>query len=123
MASLGAAVLGGVAQTIVPLVERQILDGVILTHTSALWPWLVLLVALAGAAFGFAYIRRYFGGRVALGVQYDLRNAMHDHLQAMDAESLARMPTGQLVESLVWLGAAIESVAADRHTHTGADRP
>jgi ATP-binding cassette subfamily B protein len=95
--SLGAAVLGSVAQTVVPLTERQIVDGVILTHTSALWPWLVLLVALAGAAFGFAYARRYLGGRVALGVQYDLRNAMHDHLQAMDAESLDRMPTGQLV--------------------------
>jgi len=97
LASLGAAVLGGVAQTLVPLVERQILDGVILTHTSALWPWLVLLVALAGAAFAFAYIRRYMGGRVALRVQYDLRNAMHDHLQSMDATNLDRMPTGQLV--------------------------
>jgi ATP-binding cassette subfamily B protein len=95
--SLSAAVLGGVAQTIVPLIERQILDGVILTHTSPLWPWLVLLIVLSAATFGFAYVRRYLGGRVALAVQYDLRNAMHDHLQAMDAENLARMPTGQLV--------------------------
>jgi len=95
--SLAAAVLGGAAQTIVPLVERQIVDGVILSHTSSLWPWLVLLIALSAAGFGFAYIRRYLGGRVALAVQYDLRNAMHDHLQAMDAENLDRMPTGQLV--------------------------
>ena len=36
-------------------------------------------------------------GRVALAVQYDLRNAMHDHLQAMDAANVDRMPTGQLV--------------------------
>jgi ATP-binding cassette subfamily B protein len=95
--SLGAALLGSGFQTVVPLVERQIVDGVILEHTSALWPWLVLLIALASGAFGCAYFRRYRGGRVALAVQYDLRNDMHDHLQAMDFDNLNRMPTGQLV--------------------------
>ena len=94
--SVGAAVLGSVAQTAVPLVARQIVDGVILTRTSALWPWLLLLLSLGGK-LGFAYIRRYRGGRVALQVQYDLRNDMHDHLQTMDFENLSRMPTGQLV--------------------------
>ena len=89
--------LGSLSQTAVPLVARQIVDGVILEHNSPLWPWLVLLVALAAASFGFAYIRRYRGGRMALAVQYDLRNAMHDHLQALDFDNLNRMPTGQLV--------------------------
>ncbi|MFI5285343.1 MAG: ABC transporter ATP-binding protein [Candidatus Dormibacteria bacterium] len=95
--SVGAAVLGSVCQTAVPLVARQIVDGVILSRTSALWPWLLLLVALAAASFAFAYVRRYRGGRVALEVQYDLRNDMHDHLQALDFDNLGRMPTGQLV--------------------------
>ena len=95
--SCGAAVLGSVCQTAVPLVARQIVDGVILTRTSVLWPWLLLLIALAAASFAFAYIRRYRGGRVALQVQYDLRNDMHDHLQALDFDNLGRMPTGQLV--------------------------
>ena len=89
--------LGSVCQTAVPLVAREIVDGVILTRTSALWPWLLLLVALAAASFAFAYVRRYRGGRVALEVQYDLRNDMHDHLQALDFDNLGRMPTGQLV--------------------------
>ena len=97
MVSLGAAVLGGAAQTVVPLIEREIVDNVIIHANSPLWPWLVALVALAGAAFGLAYLRRYHGGRVALAVQYDLRNAMHGHLQSMDATNLERMPTGQLV--------------------------
>jgi ATP-binding cassette subfamily B protein len=95
--SLGAAVLGSTCQTVVPLIEREIIDGVIIDHNTALWPWLVLLIGLALAGFGFAYIRRYRGGRVALAVQYDLRNDMHDHLQAMDFDNLNRMPTGQLV--------------------------
>src|SRR5580700_4129753 len=95
--SVGAAVLGGVCQTAVPLVARQIVDGVILEHTSPLWPWLVLMVALAAATFGFSHVRRYRGGSMALGVQYELRNDMHDHLQALDFDNLGRMPTGQLV--------------------------
>ena len=101
--SLGAAVLGSACQAVVPLVERQIVDGVILNHVAvpgkseALWPWLVLLMLLAVGAFGFAYVRRYRGGRVALAVQNDLRLDMHDHLQIMDFANLDRMSTGQLV--------------------------
>jgi ATP-binding cassette subfamily B protein len=92
-----ASVLGSACQTVVPLIERQIVDNVILRHTAPLWPWLVLLLLLALATFGFSYLRRYRGGRVALGVQYDLRNDMHEHLQSMDFASLDQMPTGQLV--------------------------
>ncbi|WP_308466036.1 ABC transporter ATP-binding protein [Rathayibacter soli] len=95
--ALGAAILGSTCQTLTPLVARQIVDGVVVAKTQQLWPWLVLLVALSAAAFGFAYLRRYRGGRVALEVQTDLRNDMHDHLQAMDLTNLDRMPTGQLV--------------------------
>jgi ATP-binding cassette subfamily B protein len=95
--ALGAAVLGSAGQTVVPLIERQIVDQVILNHTSPLWVWLVLLLVVAAAVFGLSYVRRYRGGRVALAVQYDLRNAMHDHLQSMDFDNLDRMPTGQLV--------------------------
>jgi ATP-binding cassette, subfamily B, bacterial len=95
--SLLGAVIGSICQTIVPLAERQIVDGVIVSHTSALWPWLALMVGVALLGFGMSYLRRYNGGRVALEVQYDLRNAMHDHLQQMDAQTLEGMPTGQLV--------------------------
>jgi ATP-binding cassette, subfamily B, bacterial len=95
--ALGAAALSSVCQTIVPLIERQIVDGVIVTHTSSLWPWLVLLVVLSLASFVFLYVRRYRGGKMALGVQFDLRNAMHEHLQVLDFDNLDRMPTGQLV--------------------------
>ena len=95
--ALVGAVLGSICQIIVPLAERQIVDGVIVTHTSALWPWLALMVGVAVLGFWMSYLRRFNGGKVALQVQYDLRNAMHDHLQHMDAETLEGMPTGQLV--------------------------
>ncbi|MGH3854384.1 MAG: ABC transporter ATP-binding protein [Pseudonocardiaceae bacterium] len=95
--ALTGALLGSACQVLVPLITRQIVDGVIVRHDSPLWPWLVLLIVVALASFGFTYLRRYHGGRVGLEVQYDLRNAMHDHLQTMDLDNLGRMPTGQLV--------------------------
>jgi ATP-binding cassette, subfamily B, bacterial len=95
--SLGAAVAGSASQTAVPLIARQIIDQVIVARDSPLLPWLVALVAVAVVTFGLSYLRRYHGGKTALAVGYDLRNAMHDHLQAMDLASLDRMPTGQLV--------------------------
>ncbi|WP_371130911.1 ABC transporter ATP-binding protein [Arthrobacter sp. SDTb3-6] len=95
--AVSAAVIGSACQTVVPLVTRQIVDNVILTRSSPLLSWLVLLIGLAAATFGFSYIRRYRGGRVALNVQYDLRNDMQAHLQSMDATHLDTMPTGQLV--------------------------
>jgi ATP-binding cassette, subfamily B, bacterial len=95
--ALTGALLGSACQTLVPLIARQIVDGVIVRHDSPLWPWLALLVIVAVATFGFTYLRRYRGGQVGLQVQYDLRNAMHDHLQTLDLDNLGRMPTGQLI--------------------------
>ncbi len=95
--AVAAAVVGSAAQAVVPLIERQIVDNVIVHHRSSLWPWLVALLGLGAVGFGAAYLRRYRGGRVALDVQYDLRNEMHDHLQSLDFTNLDRMPTGQLV--------------------------
>ena len=57
----------------------------------------MLLFAAAALTFVLAYVRRYRGGQVALDVQLDLRNEMHDHLQRLDRDALSRMPTGQLV--------------------------
>ncbi|MGI8677584.1 MAG: ABC transporter ATP-binding protein [Jatrophihabitans sp.] len=95
--AFGAAVLGSAGQIVVPLIARQILDNVVIARRDALWPWLVALFAAATLTFALAYVRRYRGGQVALAVQLDLRNAMHDHLQRMDQATLGRMPTGQLV--------------------------
>ena len=95
--AVGAAILGSSCQVATPLIARQIVDDVIVDKSAPLLPWLALLVVLALIAFGFAYLRRYRGGRVALDVQNDLRNEMHDKLQRLDAATLDTMPAGQLV--------------------------
>lgn len=95
--AFGAALLGSGGQIVVPLIAREIVDNVVIARRDALWPWLVTLFAVAAATFGLAYVRRYRGGKVALNVQLDLRNAVHDHLLALDQATLRRLPTGQLV--------------------------
>ena len=44
-----------------------------------------------------AYVRRFIGGRVALDVQFDLRNAIYERLQRLDLASHDELSTGQLV--------------------------
>jgi ATP-binding cassette subfamily B protein len=95
--SFAAAVLGSLGQAVVPLVARKIVDDVIGNDGARLWPWLLLLVAIAGLVFAFAYLRRYRGGLVGIAVQYDLRNRMHDHLLILDEQSLSHLSTGQIV--------------------------
>jgi ATP-binding cassette, subfamily B, bacterial len=95
--SFGAAVLGAACQAGAPLLERQIVDGVIIERSEPLLPWLIALVLVAAGAFLAAHLRRYRGGKVAISVQYDLRNEMQAHLQQMDFAALDGMPTGQLV--------------------------
>jgi ATP-binding cassette, subfamily B, bacterial len=86
--SFVAAVLGSAGQAMVPLIARTIVDDVIGDSSKPLWPWLVLLVLIAIAVFGLAYLRRYHNGRSSLAVQYDLRNQLHDHLLTLDQRTL-----------------------------------
>jgi len=96
-AAVFAALVGGIAQVLLPLVQRHIIDNVIIGHHGRLWPWLALMVAIGFVVFALAYLRRYRAGRVAMGLQNDLRRAIHDHLQDMDFAHLDRLPTGQVV--------------------------
>ncbi|HLH46352.1 MAG TPA: ABC transporter ATP-binding protein [Acidimicrobiales bacterium] len=95
--ALAGALVGSLVSAGTPLVERQILDRVILVHRSPLAPWLALLIVLAAVSFVAAYVRRYHGGRVSLDVQLDLRNAIYDRLSRLDFARHDEMQTGQLV--------------------------
>src|SRR6478752_3410790 len=97
LVAFGVAILGQVITSILPLVQRAIVDNTITTQTEPIGPLLVLLVGLAAINFVFQYIRRYSGGRYALDVQYDLRNAIFERLQRLDFARHDELPTGQLV--------------------------
>ncbi len=95
--AFGAALLGSALAALTPIVERQIVDNVILHHRSPLAPWLALLVVAGTVRFGAAYVRRYIGGRIGFDVQYDIRNTVYDQLQRLDFARHDEMQTGQVV--------------------------
>ena len=64
---------------------------------SELWP-LGLAVAGAGVLrLVFSVARRLVAGRVSLGVEYDLRNTMYEHLQSLELAFFDGQQTGQLM--------------------------
>jgi ATP-binding cassette subfamily B protein len=95
--AFGVAIVGQGITALGPLWSKTIVDDVIVNHRRPLAPWLTLLVLTGVASFGLAFVRRYAGGRVALDVQYDLRNAVYERLQRLDFASHDNMQTGQLV--------------------------
>jgi ATP-binding cassette subfamily B protein len=95
--SLGGALVATVATAAIPLVQRQIIDHVIMTHQQSIWPLAGLLLVAAGINFGGIYLRRYYGGRLALDVQHEMRTELFDSLSRLDGARQDEIYTGQLV--------------------------
>jgi len=89
--------LATLATAAIPLVQRRIIDDVIVTQRQSIWPLAGLLVVVAAVNFGAIYMRRYIGGRVSLDVQHDLRNELFDSLSRLDGARQDEIHTGQLV--------------------------
>jgi len=85
------------ATAAIPLVQRRIIDGVIVTHHESIWPLAGLLLVAAAVNFAGIYLRRYYGGRLSLDVQHDLRTELFDSLSRLDGARQDEIRTGQLV--------------------------
>ncbi|HYX43803.1 MAG TPA: ABC transporter ATP-binding protein, partial [Acidimicrobiales bacterium] len=97
-----AAALTGLAVTaLTPVIQKVIVDDVILARRRPLGLWLGVLVGAGLFRFGAAHLRRYLGGIVALGVEYDLRNEIHARLQRLDFARHDQFHTGQLVSRAI----------------------
>ena len=95
--SFAAALAGLTVTALTPVIQKVLVDDVILARRRSLVLWLGLLVAAGLFRFGAAHVRRYVGGRVAFGVQYDLRNDIYARLQRLDFARHDEFQTGQLV--------------------------
>ena len=85
------------ATAAIPLVQRQIIDDVIVTHRQSVWPLAGLLLVAAAVNFAGIYLRRYHGGRLSLDVQHDMRTELFDSLSRLDGARQDEIRTGQLV--------------------------
>jgi ATP-binding cassette subfamily B protein len=95
--AFGVAIGGQLIQSLLPAVQKVVIDDVIVRHDKPLAPWLTLMIVMGVFTFVFAYLRRFRGGRIALDVQHDLRTAIFRQLQRLDFARHDEMSTGQLV--------------------------
>lgn len=95
--ALGASLGGMAVMAVVPLITKVIIDDVIGDHTRDMAPWAGALVAAAVLIYALTYVRRYYGGRLALDVQHDLRTGMYDTITRLDGRRQDELSTGQVV--------------------------
>ncbi len=98
--SLTGSVLAAGGAVVTPLLVRAIVDraGPTAGGRPAAVGWLLIGLAASGLVrFGAAYLRRWYGGRLALSVQHDLRTDIFGHLQRLDLATHEQMTTGQLL--------------------------
>ncbi|MFF1309513.1 ABC transporter ATP-binding protein, partial [Streptomyces sp. NPDC058320] len=95
--ALGASLGGMAVMALVPLITKVIIDDVVQDHTRSMAPWAGALIGAALVVYVFTYIRRYYGGRLALDVQHDLRNEMYGTITRLDGRRQDELSTGQVV--------------------------
>src|SRR3954466_16424602 len=89
----GAAMGTGV---LIPFLVGRTVDEI--RHGGAdLTPLALAVVAAGVLRLGFSSSRRLVAGQVSLGVEYDLRNRMYEHLQSLELGFFDSQQTGQLM--------------------------
>jgi ATP-binding cassette, subfamily B, bacterial len=92
--ALIGAIVGMVATVFGPLVLRSLVDDVVAGRPLQA-AWVAALLGLGVVRFGAALVRRLYAGRVSYDVEYDLRNAVYEHLARLDFAAHDRLETGQ----------------------------
>ncbi|MEV8548821.1 ABC transporter ATP-binding protein [Streptomyces glaucescens] len=95
--ALGSSLAGMAVMAVVPLITKVIIDDVVGDKTRGMAPWAGALVAAALLVYVLTYIRRYYGGRLALDVQHDLRTEMYGTITRLDGRCQDELSTGQVV--------------------------
>ncbi|MEU5363021.1 ABC transporter ATP-binding protein [Streptomyces sp. NPDC005925] len=95
--ALGSSLAGMAVMAFVPLITKVIIDDVIGDDRRPMGPWAGALIGAALAVYVLTYIRRYYGGRLALDVQHDLRTEMYGTIMRLDGRRQDELSTGQVV--------------------------
>ena len=97
----GGAIAAQLTTALVPLIQRYVIDTVIVPRRGDVVPWIALLLAAGVFRFVVSVAYRYSGGRASLQVQYDLRTAIFRHLQRLDFARHDELQTGQVVSRAI----------------------
>ncbi|HVM54379.1 MAG TPA: ABC transporter ATP-binding protein [Acidimicrobiales bacterium] len=98
----GAALVGMGVTSVLPLLNRTVVDDAIVPAVQGrpaadVVPLLLLMLVLGVVRFGLSFVRRFGAGRLGIDVEYDLRNDIYDHLHRLDFARHDEMQSGQLV--------------------------
>jgi ATP-binding cassette subfamily B protein len=96
IASASSMAIAGIG-VVVPLVQRTIIDGVIIRGDRPVLPWAIALIGIALLNFVVSRARRYLGGSIGIEVQNDLRTEVFDSLSRLDGRGQDNLETGQIV--------------------------
>jgi ATP-binding cassette subfamily B protein len=94
--SFGLAALARGAAAVIPFLVGLTIDR-IRTGDRNLWPLALAIFAAGLINLVFSSTRRLVAGQVSLGVEYDLRNRMYEHLQSLELGFFDSQQTGQLM--------------------------
>jgi ATP-binding cassette subfamily B protein len=97
LVSLALAALAMVATVAIPWLTGKAVDAIQQHDRHELR---LLALAIGGAALlrvGLSVVRRLVAGKVSLAVEFDLRNLVYAHLQALELGFFASQQTGQLM--------------------------
>ncbi|MBR7826285.1 ABC transporter ATP-binding protein [Actinospica sp. MGRD01-02] len=96
IASASSVAIAGIG-VVVPLVQRSIIDSVIISGKGPVLPWAIALIGIALLNFVVSRTRRYLGGSIGIEVQNDLRTEVFDSLSRLDGRGQDNLETGQIV--------------------------
>jgi ATP-binding cassette subfamily B protein len=99
--SLGAAVVSVGFQAVGPLLVKVAVDDAVGGNTARLGLLAAGLVGVQVLMFATAFVRRYVGGRLALDVQHDLRQAVFGAVSRLDGGKQDALRTGQVVSRAI----------------------
>ncbi|HSK59685.1 MAG TPA: ABC transporter ATP-binding protein, partial [Actinomycetospora sp.] len=96
-AALTASVLGVSLEAVGPLLIGTAVDRAVAGSTAGLGVLVTAMAVIAVVRFGAAFLRRYLGGRLSLGVQHDLRRRVFGSVSRLDGPKQDALRTGQVV--------------------------
>jgi ABC-type multidrug transport system fused ATPase/permease subunit len=91
------AAVAMVASVAIPWFVGQGINAIRAHDSARLRTYVIAIAVAAVVSFGLTAARRLVAGKVSLGVEYDLRNHVYQHLQTLELGFFDRQQTGQLM--------------------------
>jgi len=95
--SFALAAVAMVASVAIPWFVGQGINAIRAGDSGRLRTYVIAIAIAAALSFGLTAARRLVAGKVSLGVEYDLRNRVYQHLQTLELGFFDRQQTGQLM--------------------------